>query len=373
MVYTLLTSFSLLLTIIVVAACLLWLKRTPLVAALFTAGAALAAAVCLLCMQSSATSTREYLSFYYTGASYTEDWDEWVTKQCCTETCSGSGDKRSCANTCVDCSHSEYHPPYWEVEDNAGRTHGIDEGFYRKLVAEWGKETFQDLGRSYYTNDGDRYSTSVPDSALKVGSPALFGYTTTGSYKNKIRGSLSVFNYGKIDSLDSARYHLFPGTSAAALQGISDPGLSGILQQANWLHGMQDQLHLSVMVFFDQPIEAGFAQEALMAGGNKNEFTVMLGLSSRDRSILWVRPVSWTTQEKLKLSVRSGIMAMERFDGPRIGMYLAKVVPKQFIRRQFSEFDYLPDTETPWMYLIALLLPLAGAIAGIAVTMRGNY
>lgn len=373
MVYAVLSIISLLLALLVAAMAVFWLKKTPVpsLATVFTTAGL--AALALLAMQSSATSATEYLSYYYTAATYTEDWDEWVTKQCCTESCSGSGAKRTCTTTCVDCSHSEYHPPYWDVEDNAGREHSIDEGFYRKLVAAWGQETFQELNRNSYTNDGDRYRSRMPDSAMKVGSPALFGYTTTGSYKNKVRGSSSVFNYQEVDSADRVRYHLFPGTSEEPLQGMSDQGLSGVLRQANWLHGMQDQLHLSVMVFFDQPLEAAFAQEAVMAGGNKNEFTVILGLASKDSSILWVRPVSWTSQEKLKLEVRSDIMGMGKYDGGKIGMYLSEKVPKQFIRRQFAEFDYLPDTETPWMYLIALLLPLAGAAAGVGITLRGDF
>lgn len=370
MVYAFLASVSLISALVSSAALWLILKRSPVPAVVGSVVASLLSVVVIIALQEGATYTKEYLSYYYSSATYTEDWNEWVEQQCCTESCSGSGKDRTCTTTCVDCSHSEYHPPCWEAEDNAGNTHGIDQSFYKRLVSAWGNETFEELNRDFYTDDGDRYHTSMPDSALKVGSPALFGYTRGGTYKNKVRGSRSVFNYVEVDSLDSARYGLFKGTSSEPLQGIADQGLSSILRQTNWLHGMQDQVHLSVMVFKDQPPEAGYAQEALMVGGNKNEFTVIIGLSSSDSTIRWVRPVSWTTQERLKLSVRSDVLAMGKFDGPRLGMYLAENVPKKFIRRQFSEFDYLPDAETLWMYLIAALLPIIGAVAGVVVGAR---
>lgn len=323
-------------------------------------------------MSGNASMVPEYLSYYYTSVEHYEPWDEYIHRTCtrevnCTTDKNGS---RSCQTEEYDCSYVEEHPARWVAEDNGGGSSGISEAYYREVVALWRTEVFTDMHRDYHSYDGDKYSAALPDSCRQVYSPRLLGYTTTGSYKNKVKFSKSVFTSITVDSADIARLGLYPSTFSEPLVGYTNNAASDLMKRSNWLHGLQDQMHLSILVFWDKPVDAGFYQDALLVGGNKNEFTVCIGLSKRDSSVLWVKPISWTTNEKLKVEVRDTIAGMPKFDAIATAKYLVNNVPRKFIRRQFKEFEYLPDAETPIMFVLAVLLPLLGAMTGMFIAYR---
>ena len=54
----------------------------------------------------------EYLGYYVSKVEYYEDWDEWV-HQTCTRTWTDS--KGNTHTETYDCSHSVYHPEYWQM------------------------------------------------------------------------------------------------------------------------------------------------------------------------------------------------------------------------------------------------------------------
>ena len=336
-------------------------------------GAGLVSMVISLIANSSVAKVPEMLHYQYKTMTYYEPWDEYIHKTCSKshERCSGSGKDRTCSTyyTYYDCSYVDRHPAQWESDQGS-----IDESKYLTAVGLWGNKKFVDMHRRYHSYDGDAYTTVMPDSANQPFSPRVLGFSTQGSYENKVVFSKSVFKFKEVTQEDAKAYGLY-AWGESPLMGVSDTYAEMILRNTNYLYGASRQMSLRVMVFHNKGIESAFWQESYWNGGNKNEFNVCIGVDA-DNNISWVKVISWTTNEVLKLEVRDAIVEMKTFQIHAIARYLAKYVPPRFVRREFKEFNYLPDPPTGvWVYVVSIII-MVGAFIGtffINVNPRSRY
>ena len=307
----------------------------------------------------------EILHYQYTKMTYYEHWNEYIHKTCTEEHCSGSGKDRSCYTTSYDCSYVDDHPERWEADDNVGNSMSISQSEYEMAKHLWANNTFVDMNRDYHSIDGDAYTTTMPDSANHPLSPRVLGYSREGSYRNKIVFSKSIFKFKDVSQDEDSAYGLY-NWSGSSLMGINNSIASNLLDNANYLYGYQDQISLRMLVFKNKPQTAGFLQESKWNGGNKNEFNVCVGINDAN-TIQWVKVISWTTNEILKLEVRDSIYAMKQFDAVNVAKYMVTYVPKKFIRREFKEFEYLPTPESPFLYLLGIGIVLVFGIIAFFV------
>src|SRR4051812_8339781 len=63
-----------------------------------------------LIMISYSTSANEYLGNYVSYVQHYDQWDEWISQTCSYETCTGTGNDRSCTTHYYDCSYRKNHP-----------------------------------------------------------------------------------------------------------------------------------------------------------------------------------------------------------------------------------------------------------------------
>lgn len=320
-----------------------------------------------LIANSSVAKVPEMLHYQYKTMKYYEPWDEYIHKTCSKshERCSGSGKTRTCTTyyTYYDCSYVDNHPARWESDHGS-----VDESMYLTAVGLWGNKKFIDMNRRYHSYDGDVYTTVMPDSANQPLSPRVLGYSAQGSYKNKVVFSKSVFKFKEVTPEEAKAYGLY-AWSESPLMGVSDTYANMILCNTNYLYGASRQMSLRVIVFRNKGIESAFWQESYWNGGNKNEFNVCIGVDE-DNNITWVKVISWTTNEILKLEVRDAIIEMKTFQIHAIARYLAKYVPPRFVRREFKEFDYLPDPPTGvWVYIVSIILIFVGFISTFFIRM----
>ena len=332
-------------------------------------GSAFVGALIALIANNTANNVPETLHYQFKAMTYDEPWDEWITEQCSEEECSGSGETRTCHTRYYDCSHRDYHGPEWEAITNVGTAVSISESQFNEATMLWGNKQFIDMHRDYYREDGDRYMTNMPDSANQVLSPRILGYSREGKYENKIIVSRNVFRFREIQKDEIDRHGLYTWSSQSVF-GINDQLTSRIIDNANYLYGAQKQLSMKLLVFKNKPMDAGFAQESYWNGGNKNEFTVCVGVNS-DSLVSWVKVISWTKNELLKIQVRDSILDMKTFKPNKVAVYMVTTIPNKFIRREFKEFDYLPDAPTgAWVYIVGVLLVCIGFGATFIIDKR---
>jgi hypothetical protein len=320
------------------------------------------------------TSDTEYWNTQLVKVTYYEDWDEWIHKTCerCHEDCTGSGEDRRCHEDCTsyDCSYREYHPEYWEAEDNTGHKIGISREYFEQLCKLWGSRSFVNLNRNFYRDDGDAY-TSTFDNNFEHTIP----YTSAHIYENRVKCSRSVFNFAEVDTEDVNAYGLYSYPPANGfwydpILGGGDPVASRRLQIYNAQLGAWKQVHMMILVYKDQPVKAAIYQEGYWKGGNKNEFILCIGV--RDNKIAWAKVISWTEEDMLKVGVEKAVVSMP-LDLSAISDYMAKEVKNKFVRKQFKDFSYITVEPTLTAIWIAFAITLLTTVGLSVFVVRNDF
>lgn len=341
---------------------------------------ALAIVISKVVVEKVQTADTEYWNNYAVTATYYEDWDEWITKTCCStcyDQCRDSqGHTSSCHPhdcNCHDCSYREYHPAYWELDDNGGNTHHITQGLYSYALQLWGgNKTFKDLHRHYYRKDGDAWVTKF-DGLFEH----IFSVCTKHLYENRVQASTSVFNFRDVPKAAVQQYNLFEYPSDndkfnyVPILGYPDPPAAEKLQRYNAKLGIVKQVHMMILVFKNQPVDAAFYQEAYWKGGNKNEFILCLGVNDK-KEIQWSQVISWTQVQDLK--IRAARQAKEM--GFNLGMIvdtMATDVSKHFIRKRFRDFSYLSVEPSSTAIIITFIITLILTLGLSIYVVRNEY
>jgi hypothetical protein len=253
--------------------------------------------------------------------------------------------------------------------DNINQSYGISESYFNKLVELWKNKKFEDLSRHYYRDDGDAYNSEYPGKF-----DILVPICNTHRYQNKVQVSKSVFNFQKVDSSTIVNYHLFEypeieNRSLDPILGYVNSFASKKLQQYNAFYGNSKQLHMMILIFNNQPYQAGVMQEAYWKGGNKNYFILCIGTSGK--KITWTKVISWTNIEELKVKTTRMIKEMDTLNIDNIVEYMGKTIPKSFVRKQFKDFDYLTIEPTGTAIIITIIVIIAFSI-GLSIFVVKN-
>lgn len=306
-------------------------------------------------------SSKEYFGSIVARIEYYEDWNEWIT-QTCTRSCCCDSKGENCGTETYDCSYCRYHPAEWRIVCTTGETVSISQTEYEHIKGILGNESFSDLHRDYYTDDGDEYFcvwNNDSSSAVPV--------TTVHRYENRVKAAdQSVFHYEAVSKADVKRYALkdYPDMAGSyQLQSvIGDSSAEALLadKKFNYINGLlghKRQVRIFVLIFHDQPYEASIYQEWYWQGGNKNEFVICIGID-KAQHVKWCRPVSWTRSENLKAEVKSFVQNQSTLNLLSLADFAQAKIGQQFVRRSFKEFDYLTVVPPLWAVLLTYLLTL---------------
>lgn len=315
----------------------------------------------------------EYWNSYATKAVYYEYWNEYIHKTCSERIRTGTDSKGNAIYTTrfYDCSYVESHSPYWEIKDNMGQVMRISASFYKQLHEQWDNQVFIDMHRPYYTVDGNAYLVSFTGKFEDV-----FPICKTYTYENRIQCSKSVFNFQKVDSVMQKKYQLFnyPKPEVFAynpILGYSDPKASLKLQRFNAQYGATKKIHMLLLVFKDQPIDAAIMQENYWKGGNKNEFILCVGLCSN--RIDWARVISWTDVEDLKIRVARKVKEMGTFNVDSVIDCMASETSIHFVKKSFKDFNYITVEPTMQATIITFIVTLLVSVGLIVFVVNNEF
>lgn len=325
-----------------------------------------------LIIETAQTRDTEYWGGWLVEAEYYEDWNERVSCRH-PESCDCSNKDGSCSG-----GHGyehmydvDYHPPYWQIMDSNGLVVGVDKNTFESLCKRFNNRSFVDLHRDYHTDDGDKYVANWDKKEL-----TLVPVTTSHSYENRVAVSDSVFNYQEVDPkefglFDYPRITHYYQCDAVIGSGDQTQGTANKrLKIYNAKLGRSKQVRMLVVVFKDQPVQAGFDQESYWKGGNKNEFVVTIGVD-KENNVSWCHPFSWTEIEELKIETRNHIATQKKLNLEQIVEWLAPQVEKKFQRKPFADFDYLSVEPPMWAVLLTFFL-VAGINGGVSFWIIRN-
>lgn len=318
-------------------------------------------------VEKAQTADTEYWTNYATQARYqepwTEEWDEYISEQGHTETDS-KGNSRYVVDVPAHLEHRiVHHSPYWEMYDNGGGTHSISKEYYNHLVRLWGNKDHKKVTHYRQTSIGDGgYSwtnwNNIRDTMIVL--------TTSHSYENRIIAARSVFKFPEVE--DTSELFDYPDVHKMDTPSIlgSDDGMANRwLCVRNAELGVSKQVRMWILVYNDLSLQTAIDQESYWQGGNKNEFVVCIGTNDK-KEVTWCYVFSWSESERLKIDVRQFVQSQSKLDLSEVARYTADEAEKQFVRKQFVDFNYLSVEPPTWAvvttYIITFLIT-----AGIGV------
>lgn len=306
-------------------------------------------------------SSEEYWGSFISKVEYYEEWNEYIS-QTCTRSCCCDSKGENCSTETYDCSYVQYHGPSWEIITTTNESISISEAEYSRIKQKFGNEHFTELNRHYYTKDGNMYS-----SEWKRDSVTAIPVTTLHHYENRVKAAdQSVFHFRPVSNDDILKYQLksYPDiTNNYEMNGVLGDNSTDAdtanqkIKYLNGLLGAKKQVKVFVLVFKNQPIDAGFYQEWHWSGSNMNEFVVCVGIDN-SRNVTWCKPISWTRNEELKVKVKSFVQSQSQLNLSAIADYLHVEIDKGFERRDFKEFDYLTVEPPTWTVILTYILTI---------------
>lgn len=306
------------------------------------------------------TLHEEYWTGYAVRAEYYEEWVEEVHHS--------EDIKDSDGNVIGTRTWTTYdtHPPEWYLIDNNDIKLGIDRSTYRALQNRWGNRHFEDVWRLNEHRDGDMYYTDYTgrEEDMEVA-------TTIHWYQNRIPVSNSPYRFPDVPKDVVKRYQLvsYPrvnGYDCPMILGASFPGKALAdrdLAIINAKLGKSREVKIWVVLFRGQTQEAALKQQALWQGANMNEFVLCIGVDPEHR-IEWAYAFSWTKVEELKVTARQHVQEQvgQPLDLREVVSWLGNEVNAKWIRRDFSEFNYLQVALPTWAYFVIYLVVIGATI-----------
>ena len=312
-------------------------------------------------------SDTEYLGSYITKITHYEDWDEMVTVHHTRQVPCG---KDANGNTRYRTEHyttreRRYHPDKYRYilageTDNSWNEHWITKAEYDIIHARLAsKDVFRDMHRDYHRIDGDAYDTYYDNTVEH-----MYDITTTNTYKNKIKADQShtIFKHveytpEEVKELGLYEYPTIKNWDQNPIIGKTVPlAAQRQIKYVNAKYGKPYQFRVYILFFEGKDLEISELQKTYWQNGNKNELVVCLG-TQRD-SVVWCNPFSWCDEPKLELMTRQYFIDNPKVDIEAYGKWLYSKVPSNWVRKEFSDFNYITIGLKTWQYIVLLAIVL---------------
>jgi hypothetical protein len=251
--------------------------------------------------------------------------------QCnCRETCTGSGNNRSCSTTCDTC-YEHSHDKEWYASTTNGET--------------------------AYSNTCGRPSSSDPTrwEAIVVGEPTSIEHSFTNYIKANPDSVLrrqglaekwkaELPKYPEVYDLYRADKVIV--TPNVPRSGMNLRGWNTRLAELNGDLGAAKQVDTIIVITAAADRSYLQALQEHWLGGKKNDVVVIIG-APHFPDIAWADVMSWSRSEEMKIEIRDAIQAMGQFDFDKLIPILKSEISAKFVRRKFADFAYLKSTVEP--------------------------
>lgn len=201
------------------------------------------------------------------------------------------------------------------------------------------------------THDFENYLKTNPGSVLKrIGA------------KDQFKGLLPEYPKNIYD------YHYCDRFLAVGLSVPDSKEWNRNLQDMNADLGKKKQVNIIVLVVKTGNSSYEYALEEAWLGGKKNDLVVIIGAPEYPQ-ISWVRIMSWSQSENLKVELRDEISDIGVLNKrAEITQSIRTLVDQKFVRRQMADFKYLLASAQPSTG-VTIFLFLFGVAVSIGLTV----
>jgi hypothetical protein len=317
-------------------------------------------AACKASIEAIQTTDTEYWGGHLTQAEYYEAWNERVS--CRHPKYKTVRNKDGTTSNVQDgYEHAydvDYHPSYREASDSNGITVSISSDHFEQLTKRFSNRQFVDLHRSYHTIDGDKYVTKWDGQE-----ETLEPFTSVHRYENRVACSDSIFNFEKVDPKQYGLFEypeIFDSYRCRSILGgpvENQDEAERRLSLLNATLGRVKQIRVWVLVYYDKPMAAAYAQQQYWKNGNKNELIIAVGLN-QDQKVSWAQVFSWTDKEQFKADVRSKLIEQEGQPLNLVSVvdWLQTATQRDWVRKEFKDFSYITVEPPGWAIALSFFL-----------------
>jgi hypothetical protein len=221
----------------------------------------------------------------------------------------------------------------------------------------------------------NRQGTEEPQrwTVAKIGDPVA----DTHSYTNYLKGAEQSLFHKKVEVLnplpvpeypsDIYDYHYINRTLAVGLTVPDLPKWNRMISEALREVGPKKQANFVVVIAKTGALNYADKVESAWLGGKKNDVIVVIGAPEYPK-IEWVRILSWSDKQDLKVFLRDAIYDIGVVDPEKIVPVMVSETSKRFKRKEMKDFEYLDFESQPPMWasattlIVSLLVSLGGAI-----------
>jgi len=306
----------------------------------------------------------EYLSGYVVTARHYNAWTERVIYYVTVS--DGKGKTRQEQRV-----RFVHHPDEWKWVLNNGHVSMISESMYQELVYRWG-------GATYYI------STHHINCVAGGGGDAInwdqqLQHVETETYEqrytNPLDHSNSIFRYCEIKPEEARQLGLYDYPKVSNLKQEPVVGLDiatsedqRAFQLVNALNGSARQVHFFVLLYdASKGMTIAEEQRAYWHGGNKNEFTICLGIEQTEDQgnlLRWCNAFSWMDEPVLEMAIES--WARDQQDQPLDLKAFAQWLTDHldlWKRKEWKDFAYLSNPLRTWQLVSIFAASLAACAA----------
>lgn len=314
----------------------------------------------------AAGKSREYLGAIVTRVCHYFEWTEKITY---TETETKSdGSTRTVTKV-----RYEEHPEEFCCELNTGGSVHISENGFWHLARLWG--TPSEYLHTHHHNcveggGGEAYSWDQLEEHAQA-------HTFTGRYTNPLRGSNSIFRYTPISDQEARkrRLHPYPEVHLGNQNCVVAPfDIPRYIQKAyayiNGIFGREHQIHIFVLLYdATQPETSSVAtaddQRAYWEGGNKNEFTLCIGVegnATQGMTVRWAHAFSWMDEPTMAVPLESWLRQHPTLDLMALNHWFRDNI-HLWKRKEFSDFRYIHRSMHWWQLFLIFSVTAAATYA----------
>lgn len=333
-------------------------------------------AVGLFSARSNSMSDIEIWNGWIKNAEFYEEW--WERVSCRHEIpCSHrdkDGNRRHSNDGHYHRYDVDYVPPYWKFITSNEEEMKIDASYFEFLTGVFRNKRYVEIYRSSKDHgNGNKYVTEYI-----AGQSEFIPTSTEHEFKNYIKANPNTIlrRIGQGNKFDN----LIPPYPRVKNKIECDRFLTmglNVSNAVNWNKklaeingrlGRKKQVNITTIVVNTPDSSYVHSLEEKWLGGKKNDFVIIIGCTQYP-NIGWVRMMSWSQSEDLKVELRDAIMdvgSLEKRD--EILQEIETQINQKFVRRKMADFAYLmagwqpPAGTLLWLFVVGFVMSIGSTI-----------
>ena len=278
----------------------------------------------------------------------------------------------------------KYHYPKYYFYTTRNSKIKTDSSFYKYVLNQWQKTPQYLSWADNHIKGGTRYGESCSADYNGIfetcDNSKWVSVTEQHLYLNRITQSYSIFRHKDISKKEAYKLGLYfyPNKYFHDIPCIlydhcknylPDYEITKKFQRFNGVFAPRNQMRLFILLFESgKGLDIAVAQKNFWQGGNKNEFVICLGISSK-RKVEWSFVFSWADEQEIEIETQQWFLKNKNLDLNKFyDWFLQKY--NRWKRKEFKDFKYIRIPLDIWQIMVIYVLSIFENIMAIKIALE---